>query len=73
MKGWVRFAMSGVLALAGPAAAQDFGCSGENGPRHWGELTPAWESCVPGAASAQQDTELATAGAAALLAGKENR
>jgi carbonic anhydrase len=37
-----------LLAAAAPAAAQEFGYSGEVGPAHWGELAPAWELCGSG-------------------------
>jgi carbonic anhydrase len=42
-------------ALAAPAAAQDFGYSGELGPSYWGELSPAWELCGSGAAQSPVD------------------
>jgi carbonic anhydrase len=37
-----------LLAIPSVAAAQTFGYFGENGPSHWGTLSPAWVACGAG-------------------------
>ena len=37
-----------ILAMPSVAVAQTFGYFGENGPSHWGTLSPDWVACGTG-------------------------